>query len=122
MQGKVPVDVYHPLGGRQQDAARRVLGHRADRQGAKALLFSEKRKFPVVVQRRAVVVGADPQPVPGIHVQTRDAGQDRGRIHVIKLVAVIADQTAIAADPDESVVRLGNCVCFIGGKPAAVIV
>ena len=52
--------------------------------------------------RDAIVVGADPQAILVVHIQALDAGDAAGGIQAHEGVAVVANQSAIAADPDEA--------------------
>ena len=72
--------------------------------------------------RDAVVVGADPQAIPAVHIQALDAGDAAGGIHAHEGVAVVADQSAVAADPDEALRGLHDGVGFRGGQAVGVVI
>ena len=120
-QRQVLADQRKTAGGRHIDQAGIVLQDAADREGLQALLLAPAAGLAVLHQEQAVVVGADPEPVPAVHKEAADAGDARGGIDAHKGVAVVADQAAVAADPEEALAGLDDDVC-LGGRQAVGIV
>ena len=68
------------------------------------------------------VVGADPEPVFAVHEKRDNARYAGCGIHAFKRIAVITDQTAVAANPDKALLRLHDGVGFGGRKAVLVII
>ena len=76
----------------------------------------------MVLHGKAVAVGTDPQTVMAVDVQTLYAGNSGRGIQTFKCAAIIADQTAVTADPDETVRCLYDIVGFRSRKTVCVVV
>ena len=108
--------------GADVNPARVVLGDGADLGGAETVGLIPLQQLSPVHHGHAVVVGADPEPILLIHVQTHDAGKAVGGIHPLKAFAVIADQTAVTADPDKALAGLRDIVCLLCRQSVGVVV
>ena len=92
------------------DHAVRVLGYRSHGRGAQAVLFVPVPELPFFHDKNTAVIGADPQAVLPVDIEASDAGDPGGGVHPHKGIAVVADQSAVAADPDEAISGLGDDV------------
>ena len=99
-----------------------ILGDGPDVGGVHSVRLSPGADPAVLDHGDAVVVGADPQAVKVVDIEADCVGNARGRIHTHKAVAVIADQAAVAADPDKALAGLGDGVGLGGRKTVGVVV
>ena len=76
----------------------------------------------VLLECNTAVICADPQPVVRIGIQADNTADTRLGIHAFKCIAVIADQAAVAADPDKAIVCLGDGICFGSGQAVFIVV
>ena len=118
----VGVDAGDPAGGGNINRAVLILRNGAGMGGGHAVQLAPSAQLALRQHGHAVVVGADPQPVPAVHVEAFDAGEAAGGIHALKGVAVVADQTGVAADPEKALVGFRDGVGLRGGQAVAVIV
>ena len=72
--------------------------------------------------RHTVVIRSHPEAVLIVHEQTFDAGDAVGGIHTLKGIAVVTDQTCIAADPDKAVAGLNDGVGLGSRQSAGVVI
>lgn len=77
--------------------------------------------FAPLHHREAVGVGADPQAVPAVHKEASYAGDAVCGIQALEGVAVIANQSGIAADPNEALAGFGNGIGIGGGQAVSVV-
>ena len=122
MQDHILPDSRNAVCGRNIDRAAAVLRHLAHGEGGKTGIAVELEHFAVGDDCGAAVIRADPEPVPAVKEQTDDAGKTGRGIHAFKVAAVIADESAVAADPDRAVRIRDDGVCFRGRQTVRVVI
>ena len=99
-----------------------ILGDGADAGRLQPVPFVPHRKLAALHHGRAVGVGADPQPVMAVNKKAGHTGDAVGGIHALEAVAVVSDQTGVAADPDEALAGFRNGIGLGGGQTVRVVV
>ena len=115
-------DHHKALRGGDIDGAVLALLNVADLCRGKAVIFIPEAELAAVHEGEAAVVRADPEAVLAVHKQALDAGQAAGGVQKLKVVAVIADQPAVAADPQKALFGLRNVVDAVGRQTVGAVV
>ena len=108
--------------GADVDSPLRILRNRPDALRHQLAFPVDARHAAMIHQIDPAVVGADPQAVLPVHIQTPGIENAGFGIHQLKRVSVIADQARIAADPDEALTGLRDRIGLRGRQTVAVIV
>ena len=107
---QVPVNGHNAFRCSDINPAVSVFGNGTDFCRGKPFRQAPVFQAAALHQQNAVVVGADPQALPAVNKKADHAGNPRAGVYTDKIAAVIAYKPAVAADPDEAVVCLGNGV------------
>ena len=99
-----------------------IFGDGSHGERLQAFLRPEHLRLSLVDHGDAAVVRAYPETVLAVHQQAHDARDTGRRIHSFKRVAVVADQTAVASDPDKALRGLRDGVGLGSGKSGTVVV
>ena len=90
--------------------------------GLQTVRLAPHAKLAPIHDCGAAVICADPEAIPAVHEQTHHAGDARGGINTLKGIAVVTDQSAVAANPDKAFFGLRNRVGLRGGQTVRVVV
>ena len=89
-----------------------VLRDGTDADGGELICPVHAGEGAAVHQKDAEVVGADPQSSQAVQIETAGVQDSIRGFDALKGDPIIADQAGIAADPEKTVVRLGDGVGF----------
>ena len=110
-------------GGGDQDIAVGVLRDVLDGGGIEAVAAGvEAEDLLLGHHGDAALVGADPDPVPGVHKEAADAAEPSGGVVAGEEIAVVAHKAGVAPDEDKAVGELHQVVGVRGGQAAGVVV
>ena len=115
-------DHHKALRGGDIDGAVLALLNVADLGRGETVLLIPEAELAAVHEGETAVVRADPEAVLTVHKQALDAGQAAGGVQKLKVVAVIADQPAVAADPQEPLFGLRDVVDAVGRQTVGAVV
>ena len=117
--GAVDADLGKGKGGSDIDIPLLILTDRTDGIGSQTVLCGifEKLIGFGVEDSDSAVIGCDPKTVKGIHIKTQYITDGYIDIALFDLDPIVYVQTGVGSDPDISVLRLRNRICFRGGKP-----
>ena len=122
MKGQIRIDHGDARRGAHIDRSVFILFNRADLGGAESVVLSPEPEFTAFHHGQAVFIGADPKPVPAVDEKAHHAAHARGGVHPLKGVPVVADESAVAADPEEAFGRLRDGIGFGGGQAVLAVV
>ena len=122
MRDEIRRDHHKALRGGDVDGAVLALLNVADFGRWKAVILIPEAELAAVHEGKAAVVRADPEAVLAVHKQALDAGQAAGGVQKLKVVAVIADQPAVAADPQKALFGLRNVVDAVGRQAVGAVI
>ena len=79
-------------------------------------------EFTLLHQNNTAVVGSDPQAVLTIYEETYHTADSRSGIKPFKGIAIIADQSTIASDPDKAFRSLCDRIRLRGWETICIII
>ena len=116
------VDDKQSFRGSDVDLAVFIFKDRTHRQRLETIACIPAQIIVLVLQYDTAVIGTDPQSPFMVDMETLDAVDADLRADAFKAASVVADQSAIGADPDEAFFGLYDIVGFRSRKAVAVII